>query len=56
MSAAAFRWCRLRPRPTRRRSCRGLWDFCHALLGDGLSHGDYLERLTYLPFLKVADE
>ena len=33
-----------------------LWDFCDVLRDDGLSYGDYLEQLTYLPFLKMADE
>ncbi len=29
---------------------------CHALRDDGVSYGDYLEQLTYLIFLKMADE
>ncbi len=33
-----------------------LWDFCNILRDDGLSYGDYLEQLTYLLFLKMADE
>lgn len=33
-----------------------LWDFCDILRDDGLSYGDYLEQLTYLLFLKMADE
>ncbi|WP_419928957.1 N-6 DNA methylase [Candidatus Poriferisocius sp.] len=33
-----------------------LWDFCDLLRDDGLSYGDYLEQLTYLLFLKMADE
>ncbi len=33
-----------------------LWDFCYVLRDDGLSYGDYLEQLTYLLFLKMADE
>ena len=33
-----------------------LWDFCDVLRDDGLSYGDYLEQLTYLLFLKMADE
>ena len=31
-------------------------DFCDILRDDGLSYGDYLEQLTYLLFLKMADE
>ena len=33
-----------------------LWNFCDVLRDDGLSYGDYLEQLTYLLFLKMADE
>ena len=33
-----------------------LWDFCDVLRDDGLSYGDYVEQLTYLLFLKMADE
>ena len=33
-----------------------LWDFCDILRDDGLSYGDYLEQLTYMLFLKMADE
>lgn len=33
-----------------------LWDFCDVLRDDGLSYGDYIEQLTYLLFLKMADE
>ncbi len=33
-----------------------LWDFCDVLRDDGLSYGEYLEQLTYLLFLKMADE
>lgn len=35
---------------------RKLWDFCDLLRDDGLSYGDYIEQLTYLLFLKMADE
>ena len=35
---------------------RKLWDFCDVLRDDGLSYGDYIEQLTYLLFLKMADE
>ena len=33
-----------------------LWSYCNILRDDGLSYGDYLEQLTYLLFLKMADE
>jgi type I restriction enzyme M protein len=33
-----------------------LWTYCNLLRDDGLSYGDYLEQLTYLLFLKMADE
>ncbi len=33
-----------------------LWNYCHILRDDGLSYGDYVEQLTYLLFLKMADE
>lgn len=33
-----------------------LWDFCDVLRDDGISYGDYIEQLTYLLFLKMADE
>ena len=33
-----------------------VWSFCTVLKDDGVSYGDYLEQLTYLIFLKMADE
>lgn len=33
-----------------------LWHFCNVLRDDGLSYPDYVEQLTYLLFLKLADE
>ena len=33
-----------------------VWNFCQMLRDDGVSYGDYLEQLTYLIFLKMADE
>lgn len=33
-----------------------VWSYCHVLRDAGLSYGDYLEQLTYLIFLKMADE
>ena len=35
---------------------RKLWNYCDILRDDGLSYGDYVEQLTYLLFLKMADE
>ena len=33
-----------------------LWNFCNILRHDGVDYGDYIEQLTYLLFLKMADE
>lgn len=33
-----------------------LWGFAHNLRHDGVDYGDYIEQLTYLLFLKMADE
>ena len=33
-----------------------VWSFCDVLRDAGVSYGDYLEQLTYLIFLKMADE
>lgn len=33
-----------------------LWNYCNVLLDDGVSYGDYVEQLTYLLFLKMAEE
>ncbi len=32
------------------------WAFCNTLRDDGVGYGDYLEQLTYLLFLKMADD
>jgi type I restriction enzyme M protein len=32
------------------------WNYCNVLRDDGMSYGDYVEQLTYLLFLKMADE
>jgi type I restriction enzyme M protein len=32
------------------------WDYCHILRNDGLCYGDYVERLKFLLFLKVAGQ
>lgn len=33
-----------------------LWNYCNVLRDAGLSYQDYIEQLTYLLFLKMADE
>jgi len=33
-----------------------LWGFCHILKHDGIDYGDYIEQITYLLFLKMAEE
>ncbi len=33
-----------------------VWSYCHVLRDAGVSYGDYLEQLTFLIFLKMADE
>jgi type I restriction enzyme M protein len=33
-----------------------LWSYCTVLRDDGLSYQDYLEQLTTLLFLKMAEE
>ena len=33
-----------------------IWNYCNTLRDDGMGYGDYLEQLTYLLFLKMADE
>ena len=33
-----------------------LWNYCNVFRDDGMSYGDYVEQLTYLLFLKMADE
>ncbi len=33
-----------------------LWGFCHTLRHDGIDYGDYIEQITYLLFIKMADE
>src|SRR5438034_2056472 len=52
------------PRRTQRRTGGSLmtdvvstiWGFCHNLRHDGVDYGDYIEQITYLLFLKMADE
>jgi len=33
-----------------------IWSFCDTLRDDGVSYSDYVEQITYLLFLKLADE
>jgi len=33
-----------------------IWGFCNVLKHDGINYGDYIEQLTYLLFLKLAEE
>ena len=33
-----------------------VWNLADVLRDDGVSYGDYLEQITYLLFLKIADE
>lgn len=33
-----------------------VWNYCDVLRDDGVSYGDYVEQLTFLIFLKMADE
>jgi len=33
-----------------------IWGLASVLRDDGVSYGDYLEQITYLLFLKMADE
>ena len=33
-----------------------LWNYCNILRDDGMSYSDYVEQLTYLLFLKMAEE
>ena len=37
-------------------SVRKLWGYCNVLGDDWMSYGDCAEQLTYLLFLKMADE
>jgi len=32
-----------------------IWAFCNTLRDDGVGYGDYLEQLTSLLFLKIAN-
>ena len=35
---------------------RRIWNLCHVLRGDGVSYHEYISELTYLLFLKIAEE
>jgi len=35
---------------------RKIWGLCHILRGDGISYHQYVSELTYLLFLKIAEE
>jgi len=33
-----------------------IWNYCNVLRNDGMSYDEYVEQLTYLLFLKIADK
>ena len=33
-----------------------VWNYAHVLRDDGVGYGDYVEQITCLIFLKMADE
>jgi type I restriction enzyme M protein len=33
-----------------------LWNYCNLLQDESLSYGDYVEQLTFLLFLRMANE
>jgi len=33
-----------------------VWNYAHVLKADGVSHGDYVEQITYLLFLKLCEQ
>lgn len=33
-----------------------IWNLVNVIRDDGVGYGDYLEQITYLLFLKMADE
>jgi type I restriction enzyme M protein len=33
-----------------------VWNYAHVLKNAGVGYGDYVEQITYLLFLKLADE
>jgi type I restriction enzyme M protein len=42
--------------PTSSALVQKLWNYCNILRDDGLSYGDYVEQLTFLLFLRMAEE
>jgi hypothetical protein len=38
------------------RLVKKIWSLCHILRGDGVSYHEYIPELTYLLFLKIAEE
>ena len=48
-------WCR-EPAISSAAIVQKVWNYCNVLRDDGVSYGDYVEQLTYLLFLKMADE
>ena len=32
------------------------WNYCYTFIDDGVGYGDYLEELTCILFLEMADE
>lgn len=41
---------------TKNNTVQKIWNLCHILRGDGVSYHEYISELTYLLFLKIADE
>jgi type I restriction enzyme M protein len=44
------------PAPVSNDLVRRIWNLCHILRGDGVSYHEYISELTYLLFLKIAEE
>ena len=42
--------------PTTQDIVQKLWNLCHVLRDDGITYHQYVTELTYLLFLKMADE
>ncbi len=38
------------------KAAQKIWNLCHILRGDGVSYHEYISELTYLLFLKIAEE
>lgn len=49
-------FCKIKFNMTTNSLVQKIWSFCDTLRDDGLGYNDYLEQLTYLLFLKMADE